>query len=317
MQEENYRTFWERAAATPAGARAAVDGSADEATLRQTGLWTAKQVAAALLLHEEDAVLELGCGVARIGRELAPRCRRWCGVDIAANMLAVARSRTAHLNNVEFYQLSRTSLEMFAPHTFDKAYAVAVFIHLDKEDVFLYLCELQRVLRPGGILYFDTWNLAHEVGWQRWLMEVEQWARSSQHQRKDVARNQFCVPAEVQLYVRRAGFLELFCLTDSPWIQMIAAKPGEGGDIEALREQIRPRLPEIAFSPLWTQLFRSLLEVLSNRKQARAFWQELTTLGAAWEAEPYRHYFLALWKTRQHEWGTLPSPVPEPTPLPG
>ncbi|MCS6926815.1 MAG: class I SAM-dependent methyltransferase, partial [Candidatus Binatia bacterium] len=208
MHEESYHTFWEQAAATPECARTAVDGSTDEETLQTTGFWTAKQVAAALLLDADDVVLELGCGVARIGRELAPRCRRWCGVDIAANMLAVARSRTAHLDNVELYQLSRTSLEMFADNTFDKAYAVAVFIHLDKEDVFLYLRELQRVLRPGGLLYFDTWNLAHEVGWQRWLMEVEQWARSPQTHRKDVARNQFCVPQEVQLYVRRAGLLE-------------------------------------------------------------------------------------------------------------
>ncbi len=48
---------------------------------------------------------------------------------------------------------------MFAAASFDKAYAVAVLIHLDKEDVFLYLREVARILRPGGLLYVDTWNL--------------------------------------------------------------------------------------------------------------------------------------------------------------
>ena len=147
----------------------------------------------------------------------------------------VARGRTAHLSNVEFHLLTRTSLSMFPDHSFDKAYSVAVLIHLDKEDFFLYLRELARVLRPGGLLYFDVWNLAHEVGWRRWLMEVEHWATSDQSQRKDVARNQFCAPEEVRLYVQRAGLAELFCLTDSPWVQMIAAKLGTGVDLNALR----------------------------------------------------------------------------------
>lgn len=307
MQEESYKAFWEQAATTPERAREAVDGSADEETLQLTGYWTARQVEAALLLREEDEVLELGCGVARIGRELAPLCRRWCGVDIAENMLKVAHSRTAHMHNVELHLLSRTSLDIFAENSFDKAYAVAVLIHLDKEDFFLYLRELQRVLRPGGLLYFDTWNLAHEVGWKRWLMEVEHWANSTQSQRKDIARNQFCVPEEVQLYVRRAGLTELFCLTDSAWIQMIAAKPGDGIDMDIIREHVRPKLAAVAFSPLWTHLFGSLLDVLTNRKRAIDFWQELATLGTAREAAPYRQYFLGLWRTRQHTWGALPT----------
>jgi SAM-dependent methyltransferase len=306
MTERRYKDFWEQAAATDQEARAAVDGSADEETLRTTGRWTARQVAHALLLQESDQVLELGCGVARIGRELAPLCKRWYGVDISENMLKVAQSRTAQLNNMEFHQLSQTSLAMFADNSLDKAYSVAVFIHLDKEDFFLYLRELARVLRPGGMLYFDTWNLAHQVGWKRWLMEVEQWARADQTQRKGVARNQFCVSEEVQLCIHKAELAEICCLIDSPWIQMIAIKPGEGLNLDAVRKQVRKNLPEIAFSPLWSQLFSSLLDVLSGQKKAGDFWQELNNLGFALEAGPYRQYFLGLWKTRQHEWGPIP-----------
>ena len=71
-------------------------------------------------------------------------------------MLRVAKARTAHLPNVEFHQLLRTSLSMFPDNTFDKAYSVAVLIHLDKEDLFLYLQEWARVLRLGGVVYVDT-----------------------------------------------------------------------------------------------------------------------------------------------------------------
>jgi ubiquinone/menaquinone biosynthesis C-methylase UbiE len=159
---------------------AAVDGSPDEDTLQVTGRWTAAQVAHALVLQKSDKVLELGCGVARVGREIAPLCASWHGADISENMLKVAQARTAHLSNTEFHVLSCTRLSMFPENSFDKSCSVAVLIHLDKEDLFLYLRELLRVLRPGGLLYFDTWNLAHETGWKRWLFEVEEWARSDQ-----------------------------------------------------------------------------------------------------------------------------------------
>ena len=180
MPDESYDNFWEQAAATPQSAFAAVDGSVDEDALRTTGGWTARQVTHALLLQPEDEVLELGCGVARIGRELAPHCKRWQGVDISDNMLSVAKSRTADQPNMAFQHLTRTSLSMFDNASFSKAYCVAVLIHLDKEDVFLYLQEIARVLQPGGLFYFDVWNLAHEVGWKRWMYEVESWANKDQ-----------------------------------------------------------------------------------------------------------------------------------------
>lgn len=306
MVDKSYREFWDRAATTPEAALTAVDGSTDEQILQATGRWAARQVAQALLLQPTDRVLELGCGVGRIGRELALQCQRWQGVDIAENMLRVADNRTSHLPNVALQKLSEASLSMFAADSFDKAYAVAVLIHLDKEDVFLYLREIARVLRPGGLLYFDAWNLAHEVGWQRWLVEVEHWANSDQAQPKNVARNQFCVPQEIRLYVERAGLSEVLCLTDSLWIQMIAAKPGGEVTVERVRAQLQARQNQFAFSPRWSQLFGSLLNVLQNQRSPLTFWHELQALGDTPEANLYRQYFLGIWKTRQADWGVTP-----------
>ena len=306
MADKSYHDFWERASTTPEAALVAVDGSADEHILQATGRWAAQQIAQALLLQPTDRVLELGCGVGRIGRELAPTCQHWQGVDIAENMLRVAKNRTSHLSNVAFQQLSKTSLSMFAADSFDKAYAVAVLIHLDKEDVFLYLREVARVLRPGGLLYFDAWNLTHEVGWKRWLVEVEHWASGDQGGRKDVARNQFCVPQELRLYVEQAGLSEVLCLTDSLWIQMIAVKPGGEVAVERVRTQLQARQDQFCFSPMWSRLFGSLLNVLQNQRPPLTFWHELQALGDSREAELYRQYFLGVWKTRQDDWGAAP-----------
>lgn len=306
MPEESYDDFWEQAAATPQSALAAVDGSANEDVLRTTGGWTARQVGNALLLQPRDQVLELGCGVARIGRELAPECKRWQGVDISDNMLTVAKSRTADRPNMAFQHLTRTGLSMFDDGSFTKAYSVAVLIHLDKEDVFLYLREIARILQPGGLFYFDVWNLSHDIGWQRWMYEVENWASKDQIGRKEVARNQFCVPQEVSLYVQRAGLSELMCLYDSPWIQMVAVKPGPNVNGTDLKAQLAARQHHFQFTPVWSQLFGSLLKVLMNERSPDMFWDELQNLSPAPEAGVYRHYFLELWKNLQSEWGVPP-----------
>ena len=56
--------------------------------------------------------------------------------------------------NVGFTELKRSRLDGLADASFDKAYCVAVFIHMDKEDFFLYLEEIARVLKPGGAALF-------------------------------------------------------------------------------------------------------------------------------------------------------------------
>jgi ubiquinone/menaquinone biosynthesis C-methylase UbiE len=181
----SYQEFWDRQSETVEAAIRAVDGSSDETTVQLTGKWTANQVAHALDLQAGDSILELGCGVGRIGRELAARCAHWVGSDISPNMLKAAYHRLAELDNVEFAQLERSSFQgLFADDSFDKAYSVAVFCHMDKEDLFLYLRDLHRIIRPGGLIYIETWNLAHPVGWRRWEHEVRNWSRLAAGERK-------------------------------------------------------------------------------------------------------------------------------------
>ena len=194
MQVTNYKAFWDDKASTTVGALLAVDGSASEDVARLTGAYTARQVASALDFQPTDRVFELGCGVGRIGLQIAPKVAYWEGADISANMLDVARARLAAQKNVGFTELKRSRLDGIPDASFDKAYCVAVFIHMDKEDFFLYLEELARVLKPGGVLYFDTWNLASKVGWRRFMLEVEQHRNADHTLRKDVARNQFSTP---------------------------------------------------------------------------------------------------------------------------
>ena len=234
MDFQDYKSFWNDKASTPRGALVAVDGSHDERTVRLTGAFSAAQARAALDLQAADRVFELGCGVGRIGRELAGEVAHWHGLDISENMLGVARERLAGAGDCAFSALNGPRLDALADASMDKGYCVAVFIHMDKEDFVLYLRDVARVLRPGGLFYFDHWNLAHPVGWRRFALEFEQAAHLPPGQRKDVARNQFVVPQEVEAYVRGAGLEVLAVVTDTPWVQVVARKP-DGGD----RDQVK------------------------------------------------------------------------------
>lgn len=308
MPFPDYKTCWNERATTAAAAMGAVDGSADEATLRCNGDYSARQVRTALDLQPGDRVFELGCGVARIGHQLAADCGQWHGLDIAENMLSVARQRMAEFSNVSFTALDAPLLPL-ADASMDKGYCVAVFIHMDKEDFALYLADVARVLRPGGLFYFDNWNLANPVGWRRFALELLQVQNLPPGQRKDVARNQFCVPEEVLAYTRGAGLEPIITLADSPWVQMVVRKPdGDKATVVRETERCRSNAASIAYDAEWTAYFDAQVDDGFAGSTPRVLHSRL--LAAPVDspvANMFRVYLRGLWAGRTSTWGPIPA----------
>lgn len=309
MSLPDYKSTWNQRALTPAQALVAVDGSRDEDTARLTGAYSAGQVRAALDLRPSDRVFELGCGVARIGREIAPLVAHWHGLDIAENMLEAARFRLASLDNVALDALGRSRLDPLADASVDKGYCVAVFIHMDKEDMVLYLREVARVLRPSGLFYFDAWNLAHPLGWRRFELEVAQASRRAPGEARDLARNQFCTPQELELYLRHAGLESLCMLGDSPWVQAVARRPdGDAAAVEGERARLRAAAARIAYPPLWTELFDALLDA---EYQGQPPLRLLALLRGCPHNDPvaamFRAWIRGAWAERAGVWGPPPA----------
>ena len=328
---DTYKAAWNARSTTLAAGMAAVDGSADESVLAATGAFTARQVHAALDLKPTDRVFEIGCGVGRIGAQLAGHVAVWHGLDIAENMAALARARVEAHPGATASAHDGPNLRPFADASMDKGYCVAVFIHMDKEDMVLYLREVARVLRPGGLFHFDHWNLSHPVGWQRFAYEVDQVGRSDPSQRKDVARNQFCTPEELRLYVRAAGLELVFEHSDAHLLQMVARKPehavafastsaatssarssapsplpidiaslSAGARAEAAR--LEAARDDIGFSKRWVQCFAEACEVLVGGVHP-------ATMLARWRAEPespdvaiHITWIEAIWRQNPHLW---------------
>lgn len=105
-----------------------------------------------LRLEPTAAALEIGCGVGRLLRPLAPRVRRAIGVDISAGMVEQGRRRLADLPNVEFH-VTTGRFDAVEEATLDLVYSFAVFQHVPaKRTVATYIAEAARTLRGGGVL---------------------------------------------------------------------------------------------------------------------------------------------------------------------
>ncbi len=305
MEFESYQQLWDSKAGSQADALIAVDGSSDESIVQSNGQFTAAQVIAALDINAQDHVLELGCGVARIGRELAPVCAHWTGVDISGKMIERAAERTAQLDNVSLHQLNSSSLEMLADNSIDKIYSIAVMCHMDKEDLYLYLEEFKRVLKPGGMIFIETWNLAHPVGWKRWQYEVGHWSRCDQSVRKDVSRNQFCTPDEFELYQRQAGFDVIQSFSNSPWVQSISSIGMDAETLEQEKQRISKNQDVIAYSELFGEMFEKTIAVIYgviHPREAIAFIDEHQNTP---EADLYRPFVEGIWNGNPKQWGEI------------
>jgi len=202
---KDYKAIWNNLSTTFADASFYVCCIGDEDEIRRNGATTAEFLRQALVIDPTDKVLEIGCGVARIGRELAPHCAEWHGADISGNMIAYARERTADIPSVFLHELPDNSLRIFPDDSFDCVYSTIVFMHLDKLEMFTYIAEAYRVLKPGGRAYFDTYNVLAPEGWEEFLKVLRSFPPGS----RPGHVSQFSTPQELHKFMDAAGFAQV------------------------------------------------------------------------------------------------------------
>ncbi len=102
---------------------------------------------------EGERVLELGVGTG-LALPHYDRRKRITGIDLSADMLALARARTArqHLDHVERLEVGDAENTIFSSASFD--IAVAMFVASVVPNPRALLAEMKRLVRPGGLLVF-------------------------------------------------------------------------------------------------------------------------------------------------------------------
>jgi len=92
--------------------------------------------------------LEIGCGTGAFARLLAQRAEQVLALDLAPQMIRVARDRTKHLANIEF-QVADAMTWQFPAERFDCIVSIATLHHLPLGEM---LGKMKRSLTPNGVL---------------------------------------------------------------------------------------------------------------------------------------------------------------------
>jgi SAM-dependent methyltransferase len=207
-----YKATWTDLSTTVDQAKMHVAGYVEEDKFRSSAEDTKKVLLATVGIGADDVVLEIGCGVGRVGQVLAPLCKQWIGCDVSPNMLKHAAERLSGLRNVRFVELSGYDLAPVADQSVDVVYCTVVFMHLDEWDRYRYVLEARRVLRPGGRIYIDNFNLCGEDGWA-----VFDRHRAIRPEQRPAHISVSSTPQELETYLKKAGFQSVTIESDSLW----------------------------------------------------------------------------------------------------
>jgi len=127
---------------------------------RHRNPWIAEHIGPAPRL-----VLDLGCGAGLLSNDLAARGHRVCGIDTTLENLAVARARD-HTGSVTYLRADACALP-YDDASFDVVCAMDLLEHV--EHPARLIAEVGRVLVPGGLFFFHTFNRT----WQAHLIVIK------------------------------------------------------------------------------------------------------------------------------------------------
>ena len=215
-----YKKVWAALSTTEDQAKLHVIGVTAEAALQTSGEGTLRLLQDSVGIRKEDVVLEIGCGIGRVGKFVAPLCRKWIGCDVAANMLSLTAQRLKDLSNVELVEISGYNLSGVADASVDVVYCTVVFMHLESWDRYNYILEAFRVLRPKGRIYVDNINLCSDGGWK-----VFEDHRAFLPANRPPHMTHNSTPQEIETYLKRADFSDVRVRTDDDWVRAWGSKP--------------------------------------------------------------------------------------------
>jgi len=157
-----------------------------------------------------DTLLEIGSGGGRFTQILKPKCRRLIATDTAASMLKLLRRRFAGETGIEYLLLDGKGFASIQAGTVDVVFTYDVFVHIQHWDVYNYLTEIRRVLKPGGKAVVHHANTFSELGWQVFQSQMPE----SLNRPKLPYTFTVMTPELATAFAVRAGLKVERCITD-------------------------------------------------------------------------------------------------------
>lgn len=148
---------------------------------------------------EGKRVLDIGCGWGRWSVAAARAGFRVVGVDIHLDALCAASRVAGQLQLQPDFVCCDASRIPLKPATVDLVFSYSVLQHLERDKVLQVLREVARVLRPGGVCYFQLANRYGPVSLYR------QSRRGFREARPGTSEMRYWSKSEIDSALRQAG----------------------------------------------------------------------------------------------------------------
>lgn len=110
------------------------------------------------LLSKEFIVLDFGGGIGRVAKHISELVKEIVVCDISNKMLELGKNEWCRgIDNIKWVHNDKGDIP-FPNNTFDVVYSFLCLCHLffESNDAMYWFGEMKRVLKPGGLLCFDT-----------------------------------------------------------------------------------------------------------------------------------------------------------------
>jgi SAM-dependent methyltransferase len=169
-------------------------------------------------INSDSVVLELGPGSGRVTRHIIGRCREMILVDYSP---VVCDWLGRYLEGKGSYRIAHIEKPLLAAvqnGSVDTVIANGVFEHIDMDDLFCFLQEFYRVLRPEGVVSFNFDNIMSSGGIA--------WFRKYRGQPGSRCIFRFYHPESIRILAQEVGLLVLDLAINSGRIaHIILQKP--------------------------------------------------------------------------------------------
>ena len=143
-------------------------------------------------------VLDVGCGAGFLANDLARHGFEVTGLDASENSLAVARHHD--VTGKVIYQIGDAYYLPYADGSFETVCAMDFLEHVEKPE--RVIAEIGRVLKPGGLFFFHTFN-RNLISWLIVIKGVE-WVVKNTPRDLHVLKL-FIKPDELKAMCERSG----------------------------------------------------------------------------------------------------------------
>ena len=167
------------------------------AETRTTGPWIVQKLSEYFDKSKTCEVLDVGCGGGFLSNRLAAAGYSVVGIDLSPESLKVAE-RHDHTGTVR-YQVADAYKLPFPDASFDVVTSMDFLEHV--EDPARAIAEASRVLRPGGLFFFHTFNRNPVAGLV--IIKFVEWFVKNTPKHMHILRL-FIKPSEMESYCNKA-----------------------------------------------------------------------------------------------------------------